>query len=54
MPAIICGQDIASYAGTIYETVFKTFTGWTLASLIATEGKRIRLRNEKKLQAFIH
>lgn len=50
----ISRQDIASYAGTIYETVFKTFTEWIQASLIATEGKRIRLRNEKKLQAFIH
>ena len=50
----ISRQDIASYAGTIYETVFKVFTEWINAKLITTEGKRIKILSERKLQALVH
>lgn len=49
----ISRQDIASYAGTIYETVFKVFTEWIKAGLIITEGKHIKIMNRKKLSAFV-
>jgi len=46
-------QDIASYAGTIYETVFKIFTEWIASSFIQTEGKHMKILNEDGLRAFI-
>lgn len=49
----ISRQDIASYAGTTYETVFKVFTEWIAAKVIGTEGKRFQLLDEEKLKAFI-
>lgn len=45
-------QDIASYAGTIYETVFKVFTEWIAAGIISTEGKRMKILDEEKLSGF--
>jgi CRP/FNR family transcriptional regulator len=42
-------QDIASYAGTTYETIFKLFAEWTTEKIIKTEGKRIKIINEKRL-----
>jgi CRP/FNR family transcriptional regulator len=48
----ISRQDIASYAGTIYETVFKVFTEWRNTGVITTEGKRIRILKEDNLRAF--
>lgn len=45
----ISRQDIASYAGTIYETVFKVFTEWISAGIIVTEGKRIRIIDKARL-----
>lgn len=42
-------QDVASYAGTTYETVFKVFAEWTTAGLIRTEGKRIRILDREQL-----
>jgi CRP/FNR family transcriptional regulator len=44
-------QDIASYAGTTYETVFKIFTEWNSLEWISTEGKRIRIRNQEGLKS---
>lgn len=49
----ISRQDIASYAGTIYETVFKVFTDWQNTSVIETKGKRIRVIKEDELRAYI-
>ena len=46
-------QDIASYAGTTYETVFKLFTEWTASGLIETNGKNIKIKDSKALKKFI-
>lgn len=50
---ILSRQDIAAYAGTTYETVFKIFTEWTASGWIKTDGKRIRIRNKKDLKSLI-
>jgi len=49
----IIRQDIASYAGTTYETVFKFFNELMEQKIIRTSGKDIKILNEKKLKAFI-
>lgn len=49
----ITRQDIASYAGTTYETVFKFFTEWTAAKIISTEGKSIRINRPDQLHKYI-
>lgn len=46
-------QDIASYAGTTYETVFKFFTELLNQNIISASGKTIRILQPKKLQTFI-
>jgi CRP-like cAMP-binding protein len=46
-------QDIASYAGTTYETVFKLFTEWSNGGLIETAGKSIRINDSRLLRGFI-
>jgi CRP/FNR family transcriptional regulator len=42
-------QDIAAYAGTTYETVFKFFTELTAAEVITTAGKDIRINQPERL-----
>jgi CRP-like cAMP-binding protein len=46
-------QDISSYAGTTYETVFKFFNELTSAGIIDTSGKNIRISKPLELRNFI-
>lgn len=46
-------QDIASYAGTTYETVFKFFTELIEKKIITTEGKNIKINQPAMLAAYI-
>lgn len=46
-------QDIASFAGTTYETVFKFFGELSQAGIITTEGKKIQVNQPDALQEFI-
>lgn len=46
-------QDVASYAGTTYETLFKTLQELTEAKIIGTCGKSICIRNKNKLRNLI-
>ena len=45
-------QDIASFAGTTYETVFRILNEFFQENIIATEGKDIAILNEEKLAFF--
>ena len=47
-------QDISSFVGTTYETIFKIFVEWTNDKIIATEGKQIAILNEATLKGFIN
>jgi len=49
----ITRQDIASYAGTTYETVFKFFTELVIQNILSTIGKRIKINKVDALQKFI-
>jgi len=46
-------QDIASYAGTTYKTIFKFFKELTRNGIISTSGKNIRINQAGKLKRFI-
>ena len=46
-------QDIASYAGTTYETVFKFFNDLKKAKIISTHGKNIKIEDEGKLSDYL-
>lgn len=46
-------QDIAAYAGTTYETVFKFLKILTTAKIISATGKSIRIINETKLRKIV-
>jgi CRP/FNR family transcriptional regulator len=50
--ATITRQDIASYAGTTYETVFKFFNELAADNIISTNGKSIKINDRVKLQQF--
>jgi CRP/FNR family transcriptional regulator len=49
----ISRQDIASYAGTTYETVFKFFTDLSGKNILNTSGKNIKINDRSSLQSFI-
>ena len=49
----ISRQDIASYAGTTYETVFKVLKELGQDGLIGTSAKSIRLKDTEKLKSLI-
>ncbi len=46
-------QDISSFVGTTYETIFKIFVEWTNEKIISTDGKQITILNEVTLKGFI-
>jgi len=46
----ISRQDIASYTGAAYETVYKLLTEFSETGLIATDGKYIMLKNKSALE----
>jgi CRP-like cAMP-binding protein len=43
-------QDLASYAGTTYETVFRILNEFIQEEIITTDNKNITLLNEKQLK----
>jgi len=47
---ILSRQDLASYAGTTYETVFRILNELTLENIISTRNKNIAIINEIKLE----
>ena len=49
----ITRQDIASHAGTTYETVFKFFTELSNKNLLETVGKSIKIIDRKTLETFL-
>lgn len=51
--ASVTRQDISSYAGTTYETVFKFFTELSKKRIISTSGKNIRINKPDQLRKFI-
>jgi CRP-like cAMP-binding protein len=49
----ISRQDIASYAGTTYETVFKFFTELSNKNILSTAGKSLKIDDREALKSFI-
>lgn len=46
-------QDLASYSGASYETLFKVLTEWSGQKSILLSGKRIKVKNERALLKLI-
>jgi CRP/FNR family transcriptional regulator len=46
-------QDIASYAGTTYETIFKFFTTLIKTNVLSVSGKKIRINQPNRLKSFV-
>jgi CRP-like cAMP-binding protein len=49
----ISRQDIASYSGTTYETLFKVFTEFSKAGKLSTNGRRINVLDRSFLQIIM-
>jgi CRP-like cAMP-binding protein len=49
----ISRQDLASFAGTTYETIYRNLQEFIQDKLIAVEGKLITILNEKKLRGYL-
>lgn len=49
----ITRQDLASYAGVSYETLFKTLTEFTSNGLVQANGKKIIILKDEGLQAVV-
>ena len=49
----ILRQDIAYYAGTTYETVFKLLTEFIARNIISISGKSIRINDSDVLKRFV-
>jgi CRP/FNR family transcriptional regulator len=49
---ILTRQDMASFAGTTYETVFRTINDLEAEKLIKSEGKKIGILKEEGLVAL--
>ena len=47
-------QDVAFYAGTTYETVFKFFAELIAKKIIQTSGKNIRINDPDALRQFVN
>lgn len=50
---LLSRQDLASHAGTTYETLFKVLNEWVQEGIIAATGKELRIIDEKRLKGFI-
>lgn len=46
-------QDISSFAGTTYETLFKVLNDFTTNNLVSVTGRKINITNASGLQAII-
>lgn len=51
--SLMTKQDISSYAGTTYETLFKMLNEMVADGVLEVEGKSIRIKKDKKLRAYI-
>ena len=49
----ITRQDLASYAGVSYETLFKTLSDFIANGLVQANGKKITLLKKEELQAVV-
>ncbi|MBS1732067.1 MAG: Crp/Fnr family transcriptional regulator [Bacteroidetes bacterium] len=53
MTVPVTRQDIAAYAGTTYETVFKFLKTLTTDKIISADGKSIKINAENKLRKIV-
>lgn len=50
----ISRQDLASFAGTTYETIYRNLQEFIQEKLIAVDGRSITILHDKKLRKYIH
>jgi len=49
---VLSRQDLASYAGATYETVFRTINDLVNSKILTLEGKKIIIKDRKKMMAL--